>query len=207
MRVLKAILISVFLILIASSASSEVRLYLFGKANFVASSGSESDYEPGENDFPLTSSHKNYGAGFGLTLGSTLFIGIEGHYNLNGKAILTDSSDNDTVEVDTEKYISGFLTVGLNIIKSRSLRLYISGGGGSCRYSAGETRTYVSKFGYETEIYPPEEKSCLAGFGGAGLELYINQSSGLVLAGRYLYLSLEQPQTVLMAMAGLIWKF
>jgi hypothetical protein len=103
--------------------------------------------------------------------------------------------------------MSAFLTVGLNIVKSRSLRLYLSGGGGSCQYSAGETKTYVSKLGYETEIYPPEEKSCLAGFGGAGLELYINQSSGLVLAGRYLYLSLEKPQTVLMAMVGLIWKF
>jgi hypothetical protein len=126
---------------------------------------------------------------------------------LNGKAILTDTSDGDTVEVDTEKYISAFLTAGLNIVKSRSLRLYISGGGGSCKYSEGETKTYVSKFGYETEIYPPGEKNCLAWFGGAGLELYINQSSGLVLAGRYLYLSLEKPQTVLMAMAGLIWKF
>lgn len=207
MRVLKAILISVFLIFITSSAWSEVRFYLFGKANFVASSGSESDYKPGENDFPLTSSHKNYGAGFGLTIGSTLFIGVEGHYNLNGKAILTDPSDNDTVEVDTEKYISGFLTLGLNIVKSRSFRLYISGGGGSCRYSEGETKTYVSELGYETEIYPPEEKSCLAGFGGAGLELYINRSSGLTLAGRYLYLNLEKSQTVLMAMAGFIWKF
>lgn len=208
MKSLKIILISICIVLISTLAYSDTHFYVFGRGNFFGSSGSASDYEEGENDFPIASSHKNYGAGFGLTFGKRAFIGIEGHYNLSGKVTLTDPSDDDTVEIDTYKYVSGFITVGFNIVNSRSMRLYINGGGGICRYfEANEIKSYVSRLGFETLIEPPEKKTPMAGFGGVGLEFYLSKSGGILLSGRYLYIGLDEPQTIYVAQAGFVFRF
>lgn len=207
MRVLKIAFISICLVLFSTAAYSEVQFYIFGKGNFIGASGSESDYEIGVNEFPLVSSHQNYGTGFGLKFGGTLFIGLEGHYNFGGKAIHTDPSDNDTVEMDTYKCTSGFLTLGVNIVRSSVLRLYINGGGGVSYYVDAEGKTYVSEDNIAVEVDPLEKKYKLAGFGGIGLELYFSQTGGILLNARYLHIGVEEPQPIYMVMAGLVWKF
>jgi len=208
MKFIKIIFISICIVSFSTSAFSESHFYIFGKGNFINPSGSEADYVEGENDFPIVASRQNYGAGFGLTFGRGIFIGIEGHYTLSGKATLTDPSDDDTVKINTYGYISGFITVGFNIIRSRFMRLYINGGGGICYYlDAKETKTYFSQLGYETLIEPPDKQYPFAAFGGVGLEFYISQSSGILLNGRYLYIDHEESQPVYIGMVGFVFRF
>lgn len=207
MKSLKIISAVILFVVGSSLAYSDTNIYLFGKSNFVNSAGSEADYVEGENDFPIMSSHQNFGGGFGITFGSKgAFFGIEGHYNLSGETVLTDPSDDDTVTINTYKYASGFLTLGFNIINNNSMRLYISGGGGVSYALGAEMETYTSDMGYETQIEVPEKKYPLTGFGGIGLEIYFSPNSGLLLGGRYLYTDLDQPQTMIVAMVGLVFK-
>jgi len=207
MKSLKIILAVILFVISTTVAYSETNVYFFGKSNFVNSAGSEADYKEGENDFPIMSSHQTFGGGFGLTFGSKgAFFGIEGHYNLSGETILTDPSDNDTVTVETYKYASGFLTLGFNIINNNSMRLYISGGGGISYALGAETETYTSDMGYETQIEVPEKKYPLTAFGGIGVEIYFSPNSGFLLSGRYLYTDLDQPQSMIVAMVGLVFK-
>jgi hypothetical protein len=207
MKTIKAIFICVCVVLVSTQAYSDSQFFVFGKGNFFAASGTDSDYEVGVNEFPVASAYQNYGAGFGLTFGKIIFAGIEGHYNLSGKVTLTDTSDDDTVEVNTYKYASGIFTLGVNVVRSRSIRLYINGGGG-VRYNLdSESQTYFSEYGYETMIDPPEKKYLLEAFGGVGIELYLSQSSGLLFSGRYSYVDLDDPQTSFIVLVGIVYRF
>ena len=213
MKIMKKFLFIILIILIFGSSNriiAKTELILFGKGNFVRSAGSKSDYIEGKNDFPIMSAHQTYGFGFGLTsyTNEIFFMGIEVHYNLKGKAVLTDPSDNDTVEIDTYKNLSGFLTLGFNLIRSDFLRFFMVGGGG-VYYPLNATRkTYISKLGYETIIEPFENKYHLSGFGGIGITLSFSESIGFILCGRYTYIAIkEQPETMIEAITGLFFRF
>jgi len=207
MKTLKVISILGCLVLLSTLAYGDSHFYVFGKGNFIGSSGSSDDYVEGENEFPIVSAYKNYGVGFGLTFGKVVFAGIEGHYNLSGKVTLTDPSDDDTVEVNTYKYASGIFTLGVNIVRNQTVRLYINGGGG-VRYNLdAETQAYTSELGYEVEIEPSEKKYLLEAFGGVGLELYLSQTTGLFFNGRYSYVDFEDPQMAIVVLAGLVYRF
>lgn len=209
MRALKIIWVFLFLVLMSTSAFSEVHFYVFGKGNFSASTGSEEDYEEGINDFPLASSYQTFGVGFGLSSGKVAFIGFEGHYNMSGKVTLTDPSDNDTVNIDTYKHASGFITIGFNIVRNRTTRFYVNGGGGIHLIAEKlETKFYVSELGYETAIEPASGRSYAAGFGGLGLELYISKTMGVFVGGRYLFYSIAgEFQSALTALVGIVTRF
>jgi hypothetical protein len=207
MKTLKVISILGCLVLLSTLAYGDSHFFVFGKGNFIGSSGSSDDYVEGENEFPIVSAYKNYGVGFGLSFGKVVFAGIEGHYNLSGKATLTDPSDNDTVEVNTYKNASGIFTLGVNIVRNQTVRLYINGGVG-VRYNLdAEIQTYTSELGYEVEIEPPEKKFLLEAFGGLGLELYLSQTTGLFFNGRYSYVDLDDPQMAIVVLAGLVYRF
>lgn len=207
MKTMKTVFICVCLILVSGLAYGDSQFAVFGKVNFIPGSGSEADYEVGVNEFPIVSAYKNYGLGLGLSFGQVVFAGIEGHYNLSGKAIMTDTSDDDTVEVDTYRYVTGLFTLGVNVVRNRKVRLYIQGGGG-VRYNLdAETKTYYSELGYETDIDPPEKKLLLEAFGGVGIEVYFSQSSGLLLNGRYTYVGLESFHTTFTVLAGIVYRF
>lgn len=197
----------VCLVVVSTLAYSDSRFYVFGRGNFIGSSGSADDYAEGENEFPLVSPYQNFGAGFGLTFGKMVFAGIEGHYNLSGKATLTDPSDSDTVDIKTYKYVSALFTLGANVVRNQTIRLYISGGGG-VRYNLdAESQTYTSELGFETKIDPPEKKVFLEAFGGIGLEFYVSQSTGLFLNGRYSYVNFEDPLMTVVVLAGVVYRF
>ena len=205
MKAFKIILIGVCLASVSAQAYGDSQFSVFGKFNTVP--GYEGTYEEGVNDFPIVSDYQNYGLGLGLTFGKTLFAGIEGHYNFSGKATLTDPSDDDTVQVDTYRYACGFFTLGVNLMRSQSVRLYINGGGG-IRYNLdAEVKTYTSELGFETLIDPPEKKILTEAFGGVGVEIYFSPSTGVVLNGRYSYVNFESPQTSLVVLAGVVYRF
>lgn len=205
---IKIILIPCIIVFLAGLAFSETDLYLFGRCNFVRTTGSASDYQEGVNDFPIASSHQNYGLGLGLVLDyGGGFIGLEAHYNLSSKTTLTDPSDDDTVEIDTYKNYSGYLVFGLNLVRSRSADFFLNSGIGVVYSPDAETKTYTSHLGYETEIEPPEKKYPFSGFGGIGLRLKLSSSTAVLFSGRYLYIALEEPQTMYVVIAGFVFSF
>ncbi len=185
------------------SLDGATRVYLFGQSQFFYASGSESDYIPGENDFPLTSPHQTYGPGFRITAGSrSFFLGLEGQYNFSGIVTLTDPSDGDKVPIGTYPYLSGYVLAGLNIIYTESIRIFVTAGSGVYHALNVETRKYTSDFGYETLIERPDSKTPFAGFGGLGMDFRLNRQMGLFFEGRYQYVDSDQPQTLFSLLAG-----
>lgn len=61
--------------------------------------------------------------------------------------------------------------------------------------------------GYETEIEPPEKKYPFSGFGGIGLRLKLSSSTAVLFSGRYLYIALEESQTMYVVIAGFVFSF
>lgn len=200
-------LTAILIVLISANAFAKGELFIFGAMNFINASGSASDYKEGENDFPITKSHQNPCFGLGITflLAKNIFLGLEGNYNISGKAILEDPSDNDTVEIDTIKNANFFVTLRLNLLGSQnSFNLFLNGGAGLNYILEKETRIYTSKFGYETEILPPKNKTNLTGFGGIGIIYRMSNTIGLLLNARYLYISLEDnPKDGFVVLGGL----
>ncbi len=198
------VLVLIFLILNSDSAFGKSRLYLFGLGNFMRDAGGESDYEAGTNDFPISSSHQTFGfgAGFSKDFGH-FFLGPQISYNLNGTTILTDPSDNDTVNINTYRFASLFFTLGFNLVNSDLLRLYINGGGGVSYTLNTDSRTYTSQMGYETQISPPDRKFPLSVFGGTGLDFKISSNLSIIMSGRYQYIEFKQPQTMIIVLAGI----
>lgn len=198
------VLVLIFLIINSDSAFGDNRLYLFGMGNFLREAGGESDYEAGINDFPISSSHQTFGFGIGFNKDfGHFFLGPEISYNLNGTTTLTDPSDNDTVNITTYKFPSLFFNLGFNLVNSDLLRLYINGGGGVSYTLNANSRTYTSQMGYETQISPPDRKFPLSFFGGTGLDFKISPNLSIILSGRYQYIGFKQPQTMIIALAGI----
>jgi len=205
MKLSKLMLIIIFCLALTTWGYGAVHFYIFGKANF--NNALDTGYEAGTNDFSTQAAYSTYGAGCGLITGSRIFLGLEIHYNLNGTATLTDPSDNDTVNIDTYKYASGFLTLGINIVQSTRFKLYIQGGGGIGYGIKIETKTYTSSLGFETIIEPPKNKTPIIGFGGLGLEVHFSRVIGVMAQGRYQYLASDDAQPAIVAMGGLVFSF
>lgn len=207
MRLIKVTLITLLLFFSTSFIYSDTNFYFFGKGNFVMPSGSEDDYEPGENDFPMASSFNNFGFGLGVMFDSKrVFYGLEAHWTLSGKTTLTDPSDNDKVKVDTYSHISGFLTLGFNLVHKPTLRLFINGGGGVSNILDAKMKTYTSQLGFETQIEPPKRYPITA-FGGMGVIINFSTSLGVWFNGRYQYMALEVPESAIVVLTGLVISF
>lgn len=205
---MKVVVITGWLIASTSLAFSDTGIYLFGKGRFVNSSGSEADYEAGENDFPITSSYSTLGFGLGLTTThGRLIFGFEAQYNLSGKATLTDPSDNDTVEIDTYEYIAGLATVGVSIFDGPNLQFFINGGAGVSYAKDIEMKTYTSALGYETEIESPDTQYPFTAFAGVGAVWKFSSHTGLLVSGRFQYLETDEPQTAIVIQTGLVFSF
>lgn len=215
MKILKIILVSVFLVCLTSFTYSGTNIYLFLSANQYLKAGTEDDYEPGVNDFPIMEAHQVLGLGFGISSSTSgvLSFGIEGQYNnfsKASKASLVDPSDNDTVEIEAYTNIAGYLVFGLNIIRSTALTFYINAGGGAMFILGAEEKTYTSAKGYETIIEPPQKKISPAAFGGAGIIVGFSKAIALFANLRYTYIQSAEdpprPQTGINALAGLLFR-
>jgi len=201
--------IFIFLLFFMSSLGfSSNDFYFLGKVNFMGATGSEDSYKEGENDFPAASSFSTIGFGLGFTTSiKPLFFGLEAHYNLGGTTILTDTSDHDTVKVNTYNYASGFLMLGVDFLNNQKISLFINTGIGLSYALNPEMKTYVSEYGYETEIEPPEKKYFLTAFAGLGLKIYLNPVLGVLLNTRYQFIDQEEPQSAFCVSAGIVYTF
>ena len=127
--------------------------------------------------------------------------------HFGGTAILTDTSDHDTVKVNTYNYASGFLMLGVDFLKNQKISLLINTGIGLSYALNPEMKTYVSEYGYETEIEPPEKKYFLTAFAGLGLKIYLNPVLGVLLNTRYQFIDQEEPQSAFCVSAGIVYTF
>ncbi len=202
--------IIVLLAFVSANSFAKGDILIFGTMNFINSSGSASDYKEGENDFPIKNSHQTNGFGLGISFPiiKNLSIGFEGHYNLRSKATLQDPSDNDTVEIDTYKNSSLFLTLGLSFLNTKNISIFLNGGGGINFLMENDTKFYTSKLGYETQILPPKGRTNLTGFGGVGIMVKMNSKIGILANARYIYISYEDnPENGFQIMGGLNIRF
>lgn len=191
-----------------SAQGQKYQFSIFGGINHVFQYGFEGDYVLGENDFPVTPSHTPaiLGASFTYFFSGTLGFEADGRYTFSTKVALVDPSDQDTVEVDTSKHFS----LTLNLIyqfPAGSLKPYLIAGGGFDSVSA-EEKTYISEYGFEIIVEPPESTTdALANF-GAGLLYSISQGIGIRLDVRYV-LIFSKPESIksLNAVLGLSFRF
>lgn len=195
-------------VLAEPAQAQKFQFTLFGGINHLFQYGSEKNYVPGENDFPVTPSHTPaiMGVSLAYALSDSLALEVDGRYTFSTKVTLVDPSDQDTVDVDTSKHFS----LTLNLIyqfPAGNLKPYLVAGGGLDSVST-EERTYVSAHGFEITVEPPESATdALINF-GAGFIYSVSEVIGIRLDVRYV-LILAQPESVksLNAVLGATLRF
>jgi len=203
-----AILFFSLLMLADVAQAQKVQFSIFGGINRVFQYGSEDNYILGENDFPVTPSHTPaiLGASLAYFFSKNLGLEADGRYTFSTTATLVDPSDQDTVDVDTSKHFS--LTLNLIYLFSKgNLKPYLVAGGGFDSVSA-EEKNYISEYGFDITVEPPESTTdALANF-GAGLIYSVSESVGIRLDVRYV-LIFAQPDSVksLNAVLGASFRF
>lgn len=194
-KALSFVFILAFIVSFSFSQEKKFQLSILGGLNHVFEYGSESDYKPQENDFPVNKAHapKNFGATFAYFFTDSIGIELDGRYTLSSKVTLEDPSDNDTVEIDTSKHYSITLNFLYQMLRG-NLRPYIIAGTGIDKLLAKD-ETYTSEDGYEIEFVAPEKTIDPVINLGAGLCYFISENLGARLDFRYV-LILDSPNNV-----------
>ncbi len=192
----------------ALGGENKFQFSIFGGINNVFKYGSENDYVMGENDFPVTPAHKpaSFGASIGYFFTDNIGIELDGRYYLSSKVTLEDSSDKDTVEVDTSRHYSMTLNLFYQL-SGGNFRPYLVVGGGFDKISAKD-EMYTSEYGYEIEFIAPETTTDLLAQVGGGIQYFLSSSAGARLDVRYV-LIFDDPDNIssLSIMAGAFIRF
>jgi outer membrane protein W len=164
-------------------------LSIFGGAHYVLSYGSEDDYSPGENDFPVTPAHAAPVFGLSAThrLSGRLAAEIDGRFAPGSEVTLTDPSDGDTVKVDTLRRLTATVNV-LLFLGRGAFRPYILAGAGADILVGAEEQTLTTELGYDVTFSPPEKKVDPTVSAGFGALYFLGPSLGLRLDARYVLL-------------------
>lgn len=175
---------------------------LFGGISPIFEYGSVEDYSLGENDFPVTPSHAPpyFGLSFSYFFAKSVKAELDWRYVLSSKIILSDPSDDDTVEIDTSKQYFTSLNVVYQCFQCK-FRPYFLVGGGINKLLA-EAGTYISEYGYEIEWGIPGKTTALFTQFGGGLDVFLSSSFGVLADVRFVYLFTE-PDNVLSLFAGI----
>jgi hypothetical protein len=105
-------------------------ILLNGTFSLAQDIGSDSDYVPGVNDFPVTPSHSEYGGGLGFMfdLSDSIAFKIEGEYLLGADVEKVDPSDGETYTYKTYDNVN---VIGSLVLKfGDETQFFVSGGGG-----------------------------------------------------------------------------
>jgi outer membrane protein W len=183
---------------------------LFGGVNSVIQYGSEDDYAPGENDFPVTPAHNPlcFGLSYLHLFSGRFGLELDGRYTLNSRVTLSDPSDGDTVDVDTLKH-AGLTLNALLFLSGGSLRPYFALGGGGDFVVNAKEQTLTTRLGYLVTFAPPANKADLTADAGVGLLVGFGPSLGLRLDIRYIFLPKTGSHALIHnvnAMAGLAFS-
>jgi len=174
---------------------------LFGGVSSIFEYGSIEDYSLGENDFPVTPSHTPpyFGLSFSYVITKNVKAELDWRYVFSSKIILSDPSDDDTVEIDTAKQYFVSLNVVYQCLQGK-FRPFVLVGGGINKLLA-EAGTFVSEYGYEIELGIPDKTTALFAQFGGGIDFLLSSSFGLLADVRFVYLFTE-PDNILSLFAG-----
>jgi len=155
----------------------------------------------GENDFPVTPSHTPpyFGLSFSYVITKNVKAELDWRYVFSSKIILSDPSDDDTVEIDTAKQYFVSLNVVYQCLQGK-FRPFVLVGGGINKLLA-EAGTFVSEYGYEIELGIPDKTTALFAQFGGGIDFLLSSSFGLLADVRFVYLFTE-PDNILSLFAG-----
>lgn len=149
--------------------------------------GSETDYVPGENDFPVTPAHNASVFALSMSYAFKPWLALEydGRFIGAAKLALSDPSDGDVLRCRSNRHFSFALGLVFRAPRGR-LRPYVAVGGGLDRLEAKE-ETVVSDHGYEIYLAAPPESELIAPLIqlGGGVEVGVFKMIGIRLDGRY----------------------
>jgi hypothetical protein len=144
-----------------------VSFMLFGTLAMVQEMGSNADYVPGENDFPITPSHVEYGGGLGLMFNFSKLLAFQltGEYLLGAEVDKVDPSDMESYTYRTYDNIN---LLGSLLIKfGRRTRFFVTAGGGMNILMPYKDKEETGSLGSIILIEAPEKKTNpMALFGG-----------------------------------------
>jgi hypothetical protein len=104
--------------------------FLQGAFSLVSEIGQESDYVAGENDFPITPSHSEYGGGIGVlfNLSEGFGIYIASEYLMGATVTKEDPSDGETFEYQTYDNVN--INANLMVKFGSGVQFFVMAGGG-----------------------------------------------------------------------------
>jgi len=151
--------------------NSEKSFYILlsGSFSLTQAIGSDSDYVPGINDFPVTPSHNEYGGGLGFMfdLSDNIAIKIEGDYLLGTEVVKEDPSDGETYTYKTYDNVN---VIGSLVLKfGDETQFFVSGGGGFNILMPYADKEETGSLGSIIVIEAPETTTNLMAAVGAGV--------------------------------------
>ncbi len=181
-----SVLILIFMTNFGYGLQNKLQVSLFAGMNHVFEYGSENDYIPGTNDFPVTSTHSppSFGAAFAFFFTNYLGIELDGMYVLSSKVTLVDPSDLDRVNVDSSKHYSLTLNVIYRFLQG-NFRPYLGVGGGIDKLMAKYYEVLTSEYGNDITFISPEKTASLIAQVRAGIHYSLSKSVGLMMEIRY----------------------
>lgn len=185
-KIILLILVTLFLSGLAWGQDKKFQLSLLGGINYVPEYGSEDDHVIGENDFPVTPSHKVgcLGLSAAYFFSEKIAIELSARYYLRTDVVLQDPSDQDSVEIQTGKHLGIFANI-IYRFSGRNFRPYVTVGTG-IDHIMTKDKTYTSEYGFEVEFAAPERKlDPVLNFGG-GLNYFFSSNFGVGVDLRYI---------------------
>lgn len=144
-------------------------ILLNGTFSLAQDIGTDSDYVPGINDFPVTPSHSEYGGGLGFMfdLSDNIAIKIEGDYLLGADVVKEDPSDGETYTYKTYDNVN---VIGSLVLKfGDETQFFVSGGGGFNILMPYADKEETGSLGSIIVIEAPETTTNLMAAVGAGV--------------------------------------
>lgn len=187
---MKKLGLSVFILIsmtnLGYGLQKEYQVSIFAGINHVFEYGSENDYIPGTNDFPVTPTHSpsSFGAAFAFFFTNYLGIELDVMYVQSSKVTLVDPSDLDRVNVDSSKHYSLTLNVIYRLLNGK-FRPYLGAGGGIDKIMAKYYEALTSEYGNEITFIPPEKTTSLIAQVGTGIHYSLSKRLGLLMDIRY----------------------
>jgi hypothetical protein len=170
--------------------------------------GSERDYAPGVNDFPVTPAHSTAVYGASLTFRATRRIAAQADVRYAGRApvLLRDPSDGDEVSVDTARRWSLCLNLVYRFLDG-VFQPWIAAGGGFEKLLAAD-QTVRTRAGYQAVFPAPEDDFDLLAQAGTGAAVHLTRTWGLWIDLRYVH-AFSRPHAVdsFVGLVGLLVSF
>lgn len=159
--------------LAAINVPKKKQFTLRGGLNLFSACGSASDYQPGQNDFPVTPAFTAPAVGIGLAFFSSpsAAIAFDVAYGASVHVDLRDPSDGETIRATTPKSLMAACSLFHYLRLSRRLQFSVSFGAGA-EIRMAEEEEYVSDLGSRILIGAPApaiSPLAVAGIGGQWL--------------------------------------